>query len=83
MKMATASTSQEELQQVEKQYHKMSFKELCSLAPNINWRRFFDEAGVGNIDEVIVGQPEFLKEVNKLFNECSVENWQNYLMRQV
>ena len=40
---------------------------------------FMDDAGLHNVDSVIVGQPEFLTALNGYLNHSLIEDWKNYL----
>ena len=60
-------------------YHKMDMAALSSLAPNINWTRYFASLGLNNPGDINVGQPEFLKEVNAMMTGVPIADWQTYL----
>eukprot|EP00106_Octopus_bimaculoides_P022840 XP_014790282.1 PREDICTED: endothelin-converting enzyme 2-like [Octopus bimaculoides] len=70
--IANITTPAEERQDEEKQYHKMTVKELQTLAPFINWQRYLNERfSVVNItidssEEVVVFAPEFLSKLHHL-----------------
>nr|QHX41524.1 endothelin-converting enzyme 2-like isoform X1 [Octopus vulgaris] len=70
--IANITTPAEERQDEEKQYHKMTVKELQTLAPFINWQKYLNERfSVVNIDidsseEVVVFAPEFLSKLHHL-----------------
>ena len=64
--IAKASRSRTELRDQEKNYHKLSLDELDKLTPGLNWPTYFRAAGIRGLEYVIVGQPEFFKELNRL-----------------
>lgn len=76
--LAEASMDRLMLRDPNKTYNKKSTEELIALAPNFNWNQYFDALGIGNPGEVIVMQPDFIKEVNELFATTSIENWKTY-----
>jgi putative endopeptidase len=76
--LAKASKSPVELREVEKQYNPMTIAELNTLCPAINWDDFLSGRGIYNEDTVIVGQPEFLQNLNVMFNDIPVEDWKIY-----
>jgi putative endopeptidase len=79
-KLAKASMTNIELRDPEKQYNKKSFKELCELTPSINWVTYLTGVGVKEIiNEVIVCQPEFFKEVYTSINTVPINDWKTYL----
>jgi putative endopeptidase len=79
--LATVSKSPVDLRVPEANYHKISFADLTQLAPQFNWRSYFDALGVpltrvGTID---VEQPAFLKGVSRLIREVPIDTWKAYL----
>ncbi len=82
--LAQSSLTRVELRDVEKQYHKMTLAELAALAPRVDWPRYFDAIGLGNGPEyVIVGQPKFFAEVDRLFESVPLERVKTYLQWHV
>jgi putative endopeptidase len=77
--LAGASRKKEDTRDPHKNYNKLSFKKLTELAPNFNWQNFIQEAGLQNVDTVIVGQPEFLSALNLSLKKFTLEDWKNYL----
>jgi putative endopeptidase len=53
--------------------------ELQSIAPQLEWPRFFDSIGLGDLRSVNVAQPEFIREAGRLVAELPVETWKAYL----
>lgn len=83
MKMETqfakSSNSRLENRDPNKLYNKMSVEELSILAPGFNWKDFFAMIGYSNIKEIDVNQPNYIKEVSKMINEYSVNDWKVFL----
>ncbi len=77
--LAKASMTQIELRDPEKQYNKKTIKELAELTPNFNWTAYFDAVGIKNINNVVVGQPLFYKELNRAIKAVSINDWKTYL----
>ena len=42
--------------------------ELAELTPKLEWKLYFKTIDVDDIDDVIVGQPEFFERVNELLD---------------
>ena len=59
-------------------YHKFTIAQLKELTPNYSWTDYFQHVGRSNMGDVNVGQPEFLKEVNKLLTEAPLADWKTY-----
>ena len=77
--IAKISMPKEDLRDVDKTYHKMRMSALARLAQNIEWHSFFRAIGAGDVREVVVMQPEFLKAINKMLVAESIEGWKTYL----
>lgn len=77
-RIAKASYSQVELRDIDKNYHKMSYAQLCSDFPGIDWGNAFLQQGFPAFDYVNVGQPEPLHEVEKILADESLDNLKNY-----
>jgi putative endopeptidase len=78
-KLAEASKTPVEQRDREANYNKFTVKELAELTPNIDWSVYFKQAGIEGVDDVIVGQPDFMKRVNELITSTPVADWQTYL----
>lgn len=77
--LAKASRTLEGLRDPYANYNKMSVAELSKLTPSFDWNVFFQNTGLKNVDSVIVGQPEFFKEVENAVKNTSLDAWKAYL----
>ncbi|HRH65989.1 MAG TPA: M13 family metallopeptidase [Bacteroidia bacterium] len=77
--LAKASRKLEEMRDPYANYNKMSVADFSKLTPSISWPDFFARMNLKNIDTVIVGQPEFYRQVEKCLKSVSVQDWQTYL----
>ena len=59
-------------------YFPKSISDLKGLAPSFDWKDYFDALGL-NLDTVIVTQPAFLKEVDKIVKYTKVDDIKTYL----
>ena len=82
-RLAKASMSRVEMRDAEATYHLMKYDELLSLTPDFSWEILFTELGINDkskfVNGVIVGQPEFFKELNRMMSDVSIDDWKNYL----
>jgi putative endopeptidase len=78
-KLAENSMTRTERRDVEKTYNKLSIAGLDSLTSNIKWADFFAKMQVAGVNEVVVGQPEFLAFADQLISDVSIEDWKTYL----
>ncbi len=76
--LAKATLTKEESRDPVKQYNKKSIADLAALTPFINWSGYFKSLGVGE-DSIIVAEPAFMKEVEKVVNAYSWNDIQFYL----
>ena len=79
MKLAKASMTNVELRDIEKQYNKYNLAELDKKYPNINFTNYLKGLGLPAAKEVIIGQPEFFKQVDAMIKITSLEDWKQYM----
>ena len=60
-------------------YNKMTLAEATAQYPNLNLPLVLKESGLGTAQTVIVGQPEFMKEVSDMFASEPVADQKQYL----
>lgn len=77
--LAKSSRNLEELRDSYANYNRRTFRELSGITPTINWKEVFNIYGVKKTDTVIVCQPEFYEEVEKVLNDYDIEVLKNYL----
>lgn len=59
-------------------YNKMSVNDLQKIAPSVNWAYHLSKTGF-KTDTLIVGQPEFFKQMNASLTKFSLDEWKAYL----
>ncbi len=59
-------------------YNKMSVKDLQKLTPSVNWANQLTKTGL-KTDTIIVGQPEFFKQMEASLKKFSIDEWKAYL----
>ncbi len=77
--LAAQSRKLEDLRDPYANYNKMALSQLDALSPAIKWSPLFTKMNIKKVDSVIVGQPEFYKEVDKLLKSRSIADWKAYL----
>lgn len=78
-RLARASRKLEDLRDPYRNYNRMSLGELDGLAPAMRWRALLPAMSVGSVDTVVVGQPEFFREADRLLRTRPLEEWKEYL----
>ncbi len=76
--LAKASLSRVELRDPEKTYNLFTIEKLKSDYKNIDWDAFFSEMKVAP-KEIVIGQPGFYKELDKMFASIPHEKWVSYM----
>jgi putative endopeptidase len=78
--LASASMTRTEQRDPFKTYNKYSVSGLDSLTPSISWSTMLKRMEVtGAYDYLVVGQPDFLLEVDKQIKQTSLADWKVYL----
>ena len=77
--LARASMARIDQRNPENTYHITPVSELQSIAPALEFARFFESLGLNDLRSVNVAQPEFIREAAKLVQELPVETWKAYL----
>lgn len=78
-RLAKASKTRVELRDPQANYNKMTIAEVNKLTPSIDWSKHFDRLKLAKSESFIVGQPNFLKELDKMMTTESVDAWKTYL----
>jgi putative endopeptidase len=76
--LAKVSMTRVERRDPDLTYNKLNREELAKLSGNINWETYFKTVGLNNVENVIVGQVEFMKGLNTLLAEVPLEDWKIY-----
>ena len=77
--LAKASRKLEDLRDLQANYNKMSLADLSKITPSIEWKEFLEKGNIVDVDSVIVGQPEFFKQVEQSLNSETIDHWKTYL----
>lgn len=77
--MATFSRKSVDLRDAEKNYNKMPYAQAEGLLSNFGLSSYLSVLEIPQQDSIIVGQPEFLEGLNKLFAEIPLDTWKAYM----
>ena len=78
-KLAKASRKLQDLRDPYANYNKYAITDLKKLSPGIDWPLTLKQIGVTKVDSVIVGQPEFYKELDKIVATEKMQTLKDYL----
>lgn len=81
--IAEKSYSQVQLRDINANYHKMTYAELCKEFPGVQWSEVFWQLGIPAVDKVDVSQPEPIHEVEKILAETSLDDLKDYAESRV
>jgi putative endopeptidase len=62
-----------------KLYNKTSLMKLGKLIPAFSWPEYFAEWQITAPEHVILGQPDYFKELGKMLTAVDLEDWRTYL----
>ena len=82
-KMAKAFRSNVELRDVPANYNPMSKGDFLKRYSKFDWVAYFSQMGIGEFDKIIVGQPEVLDAVFKLFSKEDIETVKAYMAASI
>jgi putative endopeptidase len=83
MRLAKASRSREELRDPHANYNKKTLSDWEKTLPAFNWADYLKVAGLGNLKELNIGQPDFVKEVMNVINTVPLNDQLAYLQWNV
>jgi putative endopeptidase len=77
--LARASRKLADLRDPVANYNPRAVAAMSGLAPTIRWKQFLEQGGIRDVDTVIVGQPEFYRQVEKSLRTRGLDEWKTYL----
>lgn len=77
-RIAQASYSMVELRDIDRNYHKMTYNQLVTDFPGIDWGNLFLTNGFPPFDLVDVSQPEPIHEVEKILADTPLDDLKTY-----
>ncbi len=78
-RLAKSSRKLAALRDPERNYNKMTVSKLNELSGNLQWPTYLQKIGVKNLNDVIVGQPEFYTALNHELTSTPLDVWKDYL----
>jgi putative endopeptidase len=81
--LADSCRKLEDLRDPYKNYNKMTIAGLSKISPQISWKEVITKVGVLKIDSVVIGQPEFYKQLSNAMDKFPLTQWQTYLKWQL
>lgn len=75
--LADSQMNAVEQRDIQRQYNKMKLEDVKKLCPNFNWDAYFKSINL-EFDNIIVGQPAFIRQFSNLIKTTSVVDWKAY-----
>ena len=60
-------------------YNKVALADLGGIMPSFNWGGYLDEAGIADIDGVVIFMTAYLGELDQVLQSTDLETWKTYL----
>ncbi len=60
-------------------YNKMTIETLAEKAPGFDWGLMLREAQLGEIEEIVIRQPDYFTAFAGMWNEVALDDWKTYL----
>ena len=77
--MAEVHMPKEEARDMVRLYNKLTLAELEELMPGFNWKAYLSEAGIADIDGVVVTMLDHMRGLDSIFTETDLEDLKTYL----
>src|SRR5262249_8168994 len=77
--LAKASRKLEALRDPHANYNDTPIEAMNKLTPSIPWDQFLSNGHIQNLKRVVVGQPEFFKQLEQSLKSESIDHWKTYL----
>ncbi|WP_202915835.1 M13 family metallopeptidase [Pontibacter pamirensis] len=77
-KLAQASRARVDLRDPYANYNKMTVQEFTNQNPNLKVSQLLEGMGAQAAEEIIIGQPDFFKELNTMLKSVPLEDWKTY-----
>jgi putative endopeptidase len=78
-RMAAEHMKKEQTRNMLALYNKIPLAELPELMPNFAWDLYLAEAGVADIDGIVVTQLDHMRAIDSIIQDTSLDDWKTYL----
>ncbi len=78
-RMAKAHMLKEETRDRVKLYNKIPLAELGDLMPKFNWAGYIEEAGIRDIDGLVVMMLDHMRALDNIIEDTDLDTWKSYL----
>ncbi|HLU05874.1 MAG TPA: M13 family metallopeptidase [Woeseiaceae bacterium] len=79
MRMAAEHMKKEQTRDMVALYNKIPTPELPALMPNFNWDAYLAEAGIPDIDGIVVTQLDYIRALDGIITGTGLDTWKTWL----
>nr|WP_010131147.1 M13-type metalloendopeptidase [Microbulbifer agarilyticus] len=79
MTLAAQHMKKEKTRDMVALYNPVALAELPELMPNFNWQGFVATAGITELENLVVTQLDYMRELDTIISETSIDAWKPYL----
>jgi len=76
--LAKISSTRLELRDPKANYNKTDFAGLQKMAPEMDWKAYFEGINLSTNNEINIGQPKFISGMSKMLKSVPVADWKVY-----
>lgn len=77
--LALASMNRTEMRNIPALYNPYAVSDLSTLTPSVDWNRYLELLGITGVDTIVVMQPAFMQEMEKVIAGNNIDLWKDYL----
>ena len=77
--LALKSRSPVELRDPDKNYNRFQFNDIEKEFPGLRHREYFSKIGLTGLDYIIIGQPEFFRDLDSIIQQYTLDDWKIYM----
>ena len=78
-RIAAAHITKEAARDWANNYNKVPLEQLNAVMPNFNWQGYIEEAGIADIDGLVLMMTAYFEELDAIIAETDIDTWKTYL----
>ena len=78
-RMAGEQMLKEQTRDFASNYKKQPLEDLNEVMPNFNWSGYIEEAGIGEIDGLVLFMSDYMASLDGIITDTDLETWKTYL----
>jgi len=79
VRLAAEHMKKEQTRDMVALYNKIPLTELKTIMPDFNWQGYLTEAGINDIDGLVITQLDYQKALNNIIMATDIKDWQLFL----